>query len=95
MVDEVVQRGAAQLAHGTSNHQLWLWHRRLGHPSIGYLKVLFPSLIDKDTCFHCETCVLAKSHRTSFPLNNTRVEMPFQLIHSDVWGPAPYNSNGF
>lgn len=35
--------------HGPSSqarnqHQIWLWHRRLGHPSFGYLQRLFPSL---------------------------------------------------
>ena len=26
---------------------IWLWHRRLGHASFGYLKKLFPSLFEK------------------------------------------------
>ena len=25
--------------------ELWLWHRRLGHPSFGYLRHLFPKLL--------------------------------------------------
>ena len=27
--------------------EIWLWHRRLGHGSFGYLKKLFPSLFAK------------------------------------------------
>lgn len=35
--------------HQTSNHerQIWLWHRRLGHPSFGYLRHLLPSLFSR------------------------------------------------
>ncbi|KAJ0478882.1 putative RNA-directed DNA polymerase [Helianthus annuus] len=78
------------LAHGTADRQLWLWHRRLGHPSFGYLKSLFPSLfLNKSTDMKCETCILAKNHRVSFDQSNTRVKSVFSLIHSDVWGPAP------
>ena len=84
VVDEVVHQEIARLTDGTSDRQLWLWHRCLGHPSIGYLKILFPSLVSSNTMFHCETCVLAKSHRTSFYSNNTRVNSVFQLVHSDV-----------
>jgi len=43
-VDEVAHKGHAMLAHETVIRQLWLWLRRLGHPSFWYLKILFPSL---------------------------------------------------
>ena len=40
----------------------------------------------------CETCIQAKSHRASFPLSmNKSNTIPFSLIHSDVWGPAPWS----
>ena len=78
-------------------HQIWLWHRRLGHPSFSYMKHLFPSLFRtcSDSEFKCETCVMAKSHRASFPVSDSKATLPFDLIHSDVWGPAKVTSNGF
>ncbi|XP_047960213.1 uncharacterized protein LOC125205368 [Salvia hispanica] len=88
-VDEFAQQGGtAMLAHGSANREAWLWHRRLGHPSSGYLKLLFPKFSHfKDIT--CESCVLAKSHRQSFRSSDTRVETIFSLVHADVWGPAP------
>ena len=71
------------------NQKLWIWHRRLGHPSLGYLKRLFPSLSGCTVSLDCETCVLAKSHKHSYLPSMSRTHTPFVLIHSDVWGPAP------
>ncbi|KAJ9559500.1 hypothetical protein OSB04_004660 [Centaurea solstitialis] len=88
-VDEVAQNGVVMLSHGTKEREAWLWHRRLGHPSLGYLQMLFPKRFSSNYKSHCDTCVLAKSHRKTFKPNNTRVDLPFSLIHSDVWGPAP------
>ena len=76
-VEEVTQPGNVMLAHGTANREAWLWHRRLGHPSIGYLHLLFPKLFPSNNTLNCETCVLAKSHRHTYPLNNTRLKDPF------------------
>ena len=76
------------LAHGTTDREAWLWHRRLGHPSVGYLHILFPKLFPFNKTLNCETCVLAKSHRHTYKFNNTKVDSPFLLIDSDVWGPA-------
>ncbi|VVA34469.1 PREDICTED: Retrovirus-related Pol poly from transposon TNT 1-94, partial [Prunus dulcis] len=37
--------------------QIWLWHRRLGHPSFSYMKHLIPDLFSgfKDSNFTCDT----------------------------------------
>ena len=52
---------------------------------------LFPALFSqlKHVDFQCETCILAKSHRVSYPLRLNKRDTPFSLIHSDVWGPSP------
>ena len=78
-----------------NKREIWLWHRRLGHPSFGYLKKLFPSLFHKCNIsdFLCETCVKAKIHRVVFPLSNKKTDFPFSLIHIDVWGPAPQSTH--
>ena len=71
--------------------QTWMWHRRLGHPSFGYIKTVFPNLFlsVQESQFKCEACLSAKSHRVSFHPSTTRCQKPFALVHSDVWGPAP------
>ena len=79
-VDEVIQNSGAMLAHGSPAHQLWTWHRRLGHLSLGYLKRLFPSLHSCITFLDCETCVLAKSHKHSYFPSNTRAPKPFDVV---------------
>ena len=96
-VDKVSQKGHAMLAHGTVTRQLWLWHRCLGHPSFGYLKILFPSLFTSNTePIKCETCIRAKNHRVTFPLKNNKVNFVFSLVHSDVWGlTSNYHNNQF
>lgn len=84
---------ACQTTHQSklTEEQIWLWHRRLGHPSFGYLKHVFPSLFSDISGLElkCETCILAKSHRTTYPLSLNKSTAPFTLIHSDVWGPSP------
>ena len=43
----------------------------------------------KESDLHCEVCILAKSHLASFsPSMNNRL-FPFDLVHSNVWGPSP------
>jgi hypothetical protein len=71
--------------------QIQLWHQRLGHPNFGYLKHVLPELFSKTV--HSElkspTCIVAKSHSTSYlPIFN-KSSIPFTLVHSDVWGPSP------
>jgi hypothetical protein len=38
--------------------------------------------------FHCDNCLLAKQHRTSFHSSFNKSSVPFSIIHSDMWGPS-------
>ncbi|CAL8119745.1 unnamed protein product [Prunus armeniaca] len=87
----VLRAGSAE----TSQHlRIWLLHYRFGHASFGYLWHLFPALFSgvNQSAFQCQTCILAKSHRVSYPPSCNKRLMPFDLVHSDVWGPSPVST---
>ena len=67
-------------------------HCRLGHPSFPILKKLCPQFSSMSS-LDCESCQFAKHHRlSSSPRVNKRANAPFELVHSDVWGPCPVTS---
>ncbi|KAF7132885.1 hypothetical protein RHSIM_Rhsim09G0014100 [Rhododendron simsii] len=72
-----------------------LWHQRLGHPSSGPLQVLtkLDSEIYFDSKHVCEICPLAKQTRLAFPSSSISSQAPFDLIHSDIWGPHRIKSH--
>jgi hypothetical protein len=37
----------------------------------------------------CDVCQQGKSHQLPFPKSVSVSQAPLELIHSDVWGPAP------
>jgi hypothetical protein len=63
---------------------------RLAHPSFHVLSLLFPSYCK--TSHECEICHLSKSTRLAFPISKSRATLPFEIVHSDVWGPASLES---
>jgi GAG-pre-integrase domain len=67
-----------------------LWHKRIGHSSDRVLKNVFNfSHLD---CSKCEIFKLAKHMKLLFVLSDTKSNKKIELIHSDVWGPAPVES---
>ena len=64
-------------------------HCRLGHLSLPLLKKLCPQF-SSFLSLDCESCQFAKHHRLSYsPRVNKQASAPFELVHSDVWGPCP------
>lgn len=66
-----------------------LWHRRLGHASaqaMKHLKLLHNNKED-ELLNKCSICPLAKQTRLSFPTSSSRANLPFELVHMDLWGP--------
>ena len=74
-----------------------LWHNRMGHISEKGLKVLvkndkFPKM-NWDEMETCEDCILGKQRRVSFSKSPPQIKQAkLELVHSDVWGPAPVDS---
>ena len=58
------------------------------------LKHILPDLFSgiEDSELKCEVCILAKSHRASFPSSMNRTSSPFALVHSDVWRHSPIST---
>ena len=81
---------AFSMNKSAANSEIWLWHKRLGHPSFGYLNKLMPKLFVQlpDTNFKCDVCELAKSHWVPFQISMNKSPTPFMVVHSDVWGPT-------
>ncbi|RDX78364.1 hypothetical protein CR513_41369, partial [Mucuna pruriens] len=70
-------------------------HNLLGHPSLAKLKLMIPSL-NKLSILECESCQLGKHVRSTFPNQvNKRCNLPFSIVHSDIWGPSRVTSFGF
>ena len=64
-------------------------HCRLGHPFLPLLKKLCPRFSSLSS-LDCESCQFAKLHCLPYsPRVNKQVNAPFELVHSDVWGPCP------
>ena len=77
--------------HSVINDKNWLWHSHFGHLNFGSIKLP----VTKKMVFRlpfidspnevCETCVLGKKHRVTFPSGKSwRGRKPVELIHLDL-----------
>ena len=70
-----------------------MWHRRLDHPSLSIQNKLFscyslPTLKNTSIITNCDACLSNKSHRLPFDISSISCSKPFEIIYTDVWGPA-------
>lgn len=71
-----------------------VWHARLGHPSDAIFRVLankyhIPIGGDVSSNKNCHIRPLCKVCRLPFNARTTVTSHPLELLHLDVWGPAP------
>ena len=72
----------------TSMDTLLLIHSWLGHPNISKIRIMVPRFT-RLSSIECESCQLGKHTHVPFPKRlNQRIKSPFELVHTDVWGPS-------
>jgi hypothetical protein len=74
-----------------STSSFYQWHHRLSHICGSRLSALLRqgllgSISGRESLDHCQGCRLGKHESVS--------QRPFDLVHSDVWGPTPFLSKG-
>lgn len=85
------------LSNNANSDLLLLWHARLGHPNSRTLHVVLNKLnvkqsLSSNKSFFCEACQYGKLQQCHFPMSESRAKASLEIIHSDLWGPAPINS---
>jgi hypothetical protein len=69
------------------------WHNRLGHPARGIvIRILRENKLpcasfDNASGSICDPCLHFKACQLPYSLSLSHATAPFDLIHSDVWGP--------
>ncbi|KAM1292162.1 hypothetical protein ACFX2H_018990 [Malus domestica] len=73
-----------------------LWHSRLGHPSNTIASIMLTKShisCTKDSVPRlCHSCLEGKFTKLPFQSRVHNSVIPFETIHSDLWGPSPCNS---
>jgi hypothetical protein len=73
-----------------------LWHHKLGHPTNHVVSLMLNKagvLVPKTSLsMMCHTCLEGKFSKLPFPQHVNKFVTPFETIHTDLWGPAPYIS---
>ncbi|KAE8718491.1 Serine/threonine-protein phosphatase 5 [Hibiscus syriacus] len=76
-----------------ASSSLELWHKRLGHSCVKTVKDVMKmcNVSSSENMLNnvCSVCLQGKAHKLSFCNSLTEYKEIFQLVVSDVWGPAP------
>jgi hypothetical protein len=92
--EKEVNAYTASDTHQTSIPAKAIWHFRLGHVSktrLSLLKDMFP-FISVDNNGVCDVCHLSRHRKLPYNVSNNKANVPFELIHFDIWGPIATKS---
>jgi hypothetical protein len=100
MKSEMMEKIGASFK-ASSQDQAWIWHLRYGHLNFKALCLLQRNEMVKGLppiqapISSCESCILGKQHRLSFPKEKSyRAWAPLEIVHTDLCGPMKTPSLG-
>ncbi|KAM1553006.1 hypothetical protein PS1_005782 [Malus domestica] len=89
-----LSHGSTPIAYvGQKQPSSFLWHCRLGHPTQSIVTAALSKSHIPFTCnaqsHLCKACLQGKFTKLHFPVIASKSITPFEVIHTDVWGPSP------
>ncbi|KAK5803924.1 hypothetical protein PVK06_031573 [Gossypium arboreum] len=97
-VHSTVVQGSSSAGSSSADDVFTLWHKRLGHPASTIVKaVLDKCQIIVNRCHLDNICIAyqqGKSHKLPFSHSNIEYADLFELVVSDLWGPAAVPCEG-
>ncbi|KAL1535775.1 Retrovirus-related Pol polyprotein from transposon TNT 1-94 [Salvia divinorum] len=82
--------------NSAQSSSLDFWHARLGHVGEKGIRQLEKQgaieVRDSEGLKKCESCILGKAKKLSFPSGRHTSTGPFMYAHSDLWGPSQVES---
>jgi len=70
-----------------------MWHHRLGHPTNNIVSLMLHKAnvhVPKTTSpIMCHPCFEGKFSKLPFPQHVNKSVIPFETIHTNLWGPVP------
>ncbi|CAL5429371.1 unnamed protein product [Camellia sinensis] len=95
---EVSSTALSSFCLNNKSSLFYIWHSRLGHLSSDRLRMLVRSghlgNFPISDISECRGCKLAKMSALPFNKSSSISSSPFQLVHTDVWGPSPIVTKG-
>jgi transposase InsO family protein len=86
--------------NASTMNETMVWHTRFGHLPFQSLSLLQKNSmvkglpIFKEQIPPCESCILGKHKRTSFPQSSNQAKQHLELVHTDLCGPMQTESIG-
>ena len=74
-----------------------IWHNRLGHLHFRVFQRILKDfelpIAHKIYHSYRDACCSSKAHKLSFNISLKKTTKPLELVHFDLWGPAPSTSH--
>jgi histone deacetylase 1/2 len=87
-----LSKNKAVASFTASSSESNVWHHRLGHANTKSVKSILQlcniSYNNAKLSEFCDSCCIGKSHKLHAPSTDTVYTTPFELLHTDLWGPA-------
>ena len=91
-------RSVKSNTESSSHPSIDVLHRKFGHPNAPAMKSILSickntfDINESQVSSFCNACQYGKLYRLNFKSTENKTTEPLEILHTDLWGPAPITS---